>query len=249
MQYRTAAVVRRNRQIVSLGHDRDFLRFRDSAAPTNVRHDDARRAVLQQLAEPEARHQPFAQTQRQARGAGQFTVGGQVVLRQHLFQPHGRIRLQCLGDADGARQVPVAVKLHGHFHRVAELFANQPQGLDPPAQLVGGDVLASSFLSDRIERPDLHRVDSEFRQFARQPRGLRQKIDMVVAGVVSADRRARCAAEQLVYRHVRHFSGQVPERDIHRADGAHLGARPAAKRNRLEHIRPQPVDLRRIAPQ
>jgi hypothetical protein len=60
---------------------------------------------------------------------------------------------------------------------------------------------------------------------------------------------ARCAAEQLVQRHVRHLAGQVPEGDIHGADGAHLGARPAAERHRLQHIRPQPVDLRRIAPQ
>ena len=79
--------------------------------------------------------------------------------------------------------------------------------------------------------------------------GFGQKIDVVVASVISADGFARCAAEQLIYRQIGGFAGEIPERDIHCADGAHFGAGPAAEGDGLQHVGPQPVDLRRIAAQ
>ena len=115
-------------------------------------------------------------------------------------------------------------------------------GSIPCRSWFSGDVLAAGFLSDRIEGPDLHRVDSGFGQIARQS-----------ARAPSENRygRSRCCkcGSTRATRHratgtpaCRHLAGQVPERDIHGADGAHLRPRPAAERDRLKHVRPQPVD-------
>ena len=68
--------------------------------------------------------------------AAKLRVRRQIVLRQHLLEPHRLEFLERLRDADRRRQVPVAVELHGDFDVVAELGADLAQRLAALPQLL-----------------------------------------------------------------------------------------------------------------
>ena len=114
---------------------------------------------------PHRGHQSLADTQRKTGCRGKFGVGGEVVLRQHLFEPHRRVLFACLRNLNRAVEVPVAMELHRDIHVVAELLLDlSRRGSIAVTHLCPRDVLASRLSGDRIEWPDLHRADAAVEQ-------------------------------------------------------------------------------------
>src|SRR5277367_5288748 len=130
MQYGTAAIVRGDGKEVSLSHCGDLLRFGNTAAPGEIGHDDLSRTVFQKLTKSPTSHQPLAQTEGQISRTSQFSVGCQIILRQHLLQPHGLVGFQSCRNLDCARQVPEAVKLHRNVDGVAEFLSYESKRLN-----------------------------------------------------------------------------------------------------------------------
>ena len=190
------------------------------------------------FAEAPPRHQPLAQAQGKSGCSRQRAVRLNIVLRKHLFQPQWLIWLQGLGDPNGARQIPKAMKLHGNVHRITEFVANLPQRTEPLPHLIRRNVVSVVLASYGIERPDFHGGNSAVQQFLRQPDRLRQKIHVIIASVVNPNGGAGGATQQLVNRRAQRFPGNIPEGYIQSADGSNLGTRPAAGGHRLEHIGP-----------
>jgi len=76
------------------------------------------------------------------------------------------------------------VKFDGDINRVAKLFANQTQRFDRAPELLCGNVVASGFFSDGIERPDFHGPNVAGQQLSREPGGLVIEVNPVVTGIV-----------------------------------------------------------------
>ena len=68
----------------------------------------------------------------------------------------------------------------------------------------------------------------------------------VVARAVGHDARLSLAAEQLVDRHAKRIAGQVPQRQIHTADGVNDWSCAAVIHGRPPHNVPQPLDVERV---
>ena len=237
----TAAIVRSDGKIIGLGHGCDLFALGNPSTPGDVRHDDSRGAIFKKLAKPPTGHQSLAQAERKFSRARQFGIGSQIILRQHLLQPHRLIGLQSGGDFDCAGQIPEAVKLDGDLDRVAKFLANKAQRFDCAAQLLRGNVIPAGFFSDRIKRPDLHSPNVACEQFSGETGGFAGEIHAVVAGVVNANGLPGCAAQKLVDRVARSLAKQIPQGDVDSADRPHFGAGPTAIGDGQKHIRPQAV--------
>ena len=68
----------------------------------------------------------------------------------------------------------------------------------------------------------------------------------VIAGAVGGNPRLGLAAEQFVNRHVQRLAGDVPQRQIHCADGIDHQAHLPVRDRRPIHDVPQPLDVQRI---
>ncbi len=103
-------------------------------------------------------------------------------------------------------------------------------------------MVATVFFGDGIERPDLHGLDVALQKFPGQTSRFLIEIEPVVAGVVNAYGLTRRTAQQFIDRLSGNFAEQIPERDVDRAEGPHLGATPSTVRDGEKHVRPQPID-------
>src|SRR5262249_55924391 len=107
------------------------------------------------------------------------------------------------------------------------------------------NALAQARNSLVVERPDLHGPNARTEQLSRELAGLGKRALVVRVpgvpgtGIVSGDALAAGAAQERVNRLSGQFAEQVPQRDVDRAQCAHLRAGVPGVMDDLEHVVPE----------
>ena len=208
----------RNRRIVRFGHARNHPQFGDAPGIANVRLQDHRRVLFQNLAEPPLRKNALTGGERNVRLLGEFRHDVHIQRLYHFFIEPGMIRLQRLDQQLRRRRLDRAMEIDADVHTRALLLA---QRLEPLGHFV------HKFLPFHI--------------FERRARGTRRHLHGVHASLgvdraIDAHPVARRTAEQLVYRHSIDLALDVPQRLIDAAEDRRLDRTSAIKRAPVDRL-------------
>ena len=230
--------VRNHGNRMRLGQRGDFARLGEAADAVGVELDVIHRARLDEFAEAVEREFVFAAGNGDAPESSQFRVAVDVVGNHRFFEPAQIEFFEQRNHAFGVIQIPAHVGVGHDVHAVADRLAH---GADER------EILLHAFRA--VGRPpaetQLHRLVTFVLVLLRFAREFIQRRAVKPAGI-NGNFRFRASAEQTINRLLRGLAENVPQRDVHRADGDHADAF-AAKRHRLAiHVLPEKFDVPRV---
>src|SRR5262249_2783691 len=219
-------VVRRNRNVISVGHRGDLLEFRDAPRSGDVRLNDAHRLAFQKLAEPMPAADALARGQRDVNRALHFGHRRDVLRRNGFFIKEQAVRLERANYLDRGLRVPTRMDIDGDvvvrpsgFAHGLDLRHRAPQFrlCDFAVQRRGGErieLTARETLCHRFFRARGERLGSSGNSF-----------DPSVG--VDPEFFLRLSAEEFVNGNSQLLSDNVVERRVNPADGGqHHSAHP-----------------------
>ena len=240
--------MRRDRNLVALGHRRDLLRLAQPTAPADVEHRDRGRLLLEHLAERPTRRQRFAGRGPDPRRLAECLQRIDIRRADRILEPVRLERLHRARDFHRGRQIPQTVHLDKEIDLVADPLANLLEWGHALLQVSGRDIVAAGRIGRMVERPDLHagialgdqalgevvgaieeRVEILVRSFilfeapvVGAPVRPCPNVAVAGTGVVDANPVAAFASEQLIEGHAGGLPHDVPERDVERRGAADL---------------------------
>src|SRR5262249_34721374 len=209
-------VVRRNRNVISVGHRGDLLELRDAPRSGDVRLNDAHGLAFQQLAEPVPAEDALARGQRDVDRTLHFGHRRDVLRRNRFFIKEQAVRFERANDLDCGLGVPAGMDINGYVvirpsglahglalrHRVAQFrlcdFAVHRRGGER-IELAARVTFGHQFFCARGERL----------------RGSRNSLDPSVG--VDPEFFLRLASEEFVDRNSQLLSDNVVERRVYPA--------------------------------
>ena len=233
--------------VVRLGHGGDLLEFGQAAAVPDIGLEHGARPLLQQRAELE----PGDQALPRGHGAGllarHLRDGLDVLGQARLLDEQGRVRGDGPSVLDPHRRSGAAVKVEHDVHLVTDF---SPQRRHEPL-----DELHRLGTVEVAGAGDAHRLDGRKALLDGGPgvRGDLLRGERIVdrGGAASAQvvvqphPVAYGPAEELVHRHPAHLAGDVPQRLVDAACGAHRDDPAAEEPLPARHL-PEVLDAERI---
>ena len=239
---RTVRVVRRDVDVVRLGHPRNLFCGRDPADPGEIRLKHSAGTLLEDLAEVVVRLQALAGRDRHVDGMLELRHRVDIFRRHRLLAPEHVERLAHLHDARRRMRVELGVHLDADIEVGARL-ADAGDHLSSFVDRLGRQLAVDRrVVAEEVGLPGGRALGHDlFGLFpVGRPRALRVRPWGAGVNAEALAGRNRPAAQQLVDRHTKLLADDVPEGDI---DGAHGGIQRPAERVELRGVDLLPVSL------